>query len=152
MVRAFARDLPVVSRPFAGLAAEAGVSEERALAILADLRRRGVIRRFGATLKHYAVGYPANAMSVWRVAPAEEERVGRILSGSPAVTHCYSRPVRPGWPYNVFAMLHAATPEGCRAEAQRLARAAGFGPEDYRLLFTVQELKKERLWYGGESA
>lgn len=152
VVRAFTRDLPVVERPFARLAAEAGVSEERALSFLADFRRRGVIRRFGATLKHYAVGYPANAMSVWLVGPAEEERVARILSGSPAVTHCYSRPVRPGWPYNLFAMLHGATPEACRAEAERLAQAAGIPADRYRLLFTERELKKERLWYGGEGA
>lgn len=150
VVWAFEADLPVIPRPFASLGRQAGVSEERALAVLAALRRRGVIRRFGATLKHFSVGYPANAMTVWRVDPAAEKRVGRILAGSLLVTHCYARATRPEWPYNLFAMLHAASREGCRTEAARLATAAGVGEDRYRLLYTEREFKKERLRYGGK--
>lgn len=150
VVRAFEADLPVIPRPFAALGRQAGVSEERALGVLSALRRRGVIRRFGATLKHVVVGYPANAMSVWQVEQAQEEHVGRVLASSPWVSHCYARPTRPGWPYNLFAMLHAPSREACRAEAERLAEEAGVPGERCRLLFTERELKKERLWYGGE--
>lgn len=150
VVRAFATDLPVIPRPFAALGRQAGVSEDRALGILASLRRTGVMRRFGATLKHFAVGYPANAMSVWQVAPEDEERVGEVLAGSALVTHCYARSTRPEWPFNLFAMLHAPSREALEREAERLAAVAGVAPEQYRLLFTERELKKERLWYGGE--
>lgn len=150
VVRAFAADLPVIPRPFASLGRQAGVSEERALAVLAALRRRGVIRRFGATLKHFVVGYPVNAMSVWRVGPEDEERVGRVLAGSPLVTHCYARLTRPEWPYALFAMMHAPSREACQGEAARLAEAAKVPQEHYRLLYTEREFKKERMWYGGE--
>jgi DNA-binding Lrp family transcriptional regulator len=150
VIRAFEADLPVIPRPFASLGSQAGVSEERALGVLAALKQRGVIRRFGATLKHFVVGYPANAMTVWRVSPEEEERVGRVLAASPLVTHCYARPVRPGWPYNLFAMLHAQSRKAVQAEAGRLAAEAGVTADAYRLLFTEREFKKERLWYGGE--
>ncbi|MGE5554021.1 MAG: hypothetical protein ACM3XZ_08900 [Betaproteobacteria bacterium] len=150
VVRAFTADLPIIPRPFKPLGRKAGVSEERALLLLSSLRRRGVIRRFGATLKHFIVGYPANAMSVWRVKEADEERVGQILARSPWVSHCYARSTRPEWPYNLFAMLHAPTRIACREEAARLAAEAGVPTENYRLLFTEREFKKERLWYGGE--
>ncbi|MDI6870141.1 MAG: hypothetical protein QME79_02070 [Bacillota bacterium] len=150
VVRTFTVDLPVIPRPFASLGRQAGVSEERALTILSALRRKGVIRRFGATLKHFAVGYPANAMSVWQVEPEDEERVGRILAGSPWVTHCYARSTRAEWPYNLFAMLHAPSREACREEAARLGAEARVPEERYRLLFTEREFKKERMWYGGE--
>jgi DNA-binding Lrp family transcriptional regulator len=152
VVRAFTADLPLIPRPFRSLGRQAGVSEERALLILALLRRQGVIRRFGATLKHFVVGYPANALTVWRVTPADEERVGRVLAGSPRVSHCYARSTRPEWPYNLFAMLHAESRTALQEEAARLAAAAGLSGEDYRLLFTERELKKDRLWYGGERA
>lgn len=150
VIRAFEPDLPLISRPFAAAAEPAGLSGERALEILVALRRSGVIRRFGATLKHYAVGYPANAMSVWQVEPEDQDRVGRVLAGSPLVSHCYARPTPPGWPYALYAMIHAPSREECRAEAQRLAAEAGVSFERYRLLFTERELKKERMWYGGE--
>lgn len=152
VVKSFTADLPVIPRPFAALGREAGVTEDRALGVLAALRRTGVIRRFGATLKHFAVGFPANAMSVWQVAPEDEERVGGILAGSSLVTHCYARSTRPEWPFSLFAMLHAPNRQALAAEAARLAAAAGVTPEQYRLLFTERELKKERLWYGGERA
>ncbi|MGE5508816.1 MAG: hypothetical protein ACM3RP_10090 [Chitinophagales bacterium] len=152
IVRAFTPDLPLAPRPFAVRGAEAGFSEQETLDLVQRLRERGIIRRFGATLKHYAVGYPANAMTVWRVAPEDEERVGMILAGSPLITHCYARNTAPGWPYNLFGMMHAPTEEACREEAARLAAAAEVSSADYRLLYTRQELKKERLWYGGDRA
>lgn len=152
VVKAFTSDLPLEPRPFAVRGAEAGFSEEETLSLIHALLQRGVIRRFGATLKHYAVGYPANAMTAWRIPASEEERVGKLLAGSHLITHVYARPTAPGWPYPLFGMMHAPSVEACREEAARLAAAAGVDQDDYRLLFTRQELKKERFWYGGDQA
>ena len=44
-------DIPVVKRPFLEMAEKIGITEEEFLKVLNDLNDRGMIRRFGATLK-----------------------------------------------------------------------------------------------------
>ena len=43
-------DLPLDLRPFAVLAEKAGISEEEFVERVASLKKKGIIRRFGATL------------------------------------------------------------------------------------------------------
>jgi len=50
-------DLPVTHRPFALLAEQLGISETELLAEIRKLKDSGVIRRFGATLRHQEAGY-----------------------------------------------------------------------------------------------
>ena len=64
-----------------------GITEEQLLATLRSLSERGIIRRFGATLRHQRTGYTANAMAAWKV---EEDRIetvgphdGRLPAGVP---------------------------------------------------------------------
>ena len=56
-------DIPIVSRPYQALAAEIGIEEETLIETLRNLTDRGVIRRFGATLRHQKSGFQANAMT-----------------------------------------------------------------------------------------
>jgi hypothetical protein len=76
-------------------------------------------------LRHQSAGFTANGMSVWDVPDADVARVGAILDGFPDVSHAYERPRFPGWPYNVFGMIHAHTEDECRAVAARIAEAIG---------------------------
>jgi DNA-binding Lrp family transcriptional regulator len=149
LIRAMTEDLPLAPRPFRGVAEEVGESEDRLLARVDRLLKAGVIRRFGATLKHYAVGFHANAMVVWRVDQPRVSEVGKLFAGFDSVSHCYERNTYPSWPYNLYTMIHCRTREECFEVADRLALAAGVGPEDFELLFTKRELKKDRMRYGG---
>lgn len=149
LIRALSEDLPLAPRPFRDVAQEAGDSEEGVLERVKRLLDVGVIRRFGATLKHYAVGFQANAMVVWRVGAHRVSEVGRLFAGFDAVSHCYERNTYPSWPYNLYTMIHCRTREECFSVAERLAAAAGVGVEDFELLFTKRELKKDRMRYGG---
>lgn len=138
-------DLEASPRPFLAAAQRLDMSEEQLLAAIRRLMEQRIIRRFGATLKHYAVGYQANAMAVWSVPPERLEEVGALLAASPAVTHCYARRTYPGWPYNLYAMIHGRTEEDCLAVARDLAEKTGV--HQYDLLFTRAELKKIRMHY-----
>ena len=60
------RDLPVHPRPFALLAEKIGISEEVFVERVKRLKEKGVIRRFGATLRHQEAGFKANAMIAWK--------------------------------------------------------------------------------------
>ena len=133
-------DLPVTRRPFARLASEVGLTEQEVVDVIGDLARKGVLRRFGATLKHQNSGFAANVLVAWRVPQERIEEVGRMVASSPNVTHCYHRRPHQNFPYNLYSMFHAATEDQCRQMALEMAQKVGL--DDYALLFSTEELKK----------
>jgi DNA-binding Lrp family transcriptional regulator len=139
------RDLDIRDRPFLELAGQLGVSEEEFLAVLHGLVAKGYIRRFGATLRHQLSGYGANALVTWAVPTEEVRRVGQLLSRHQAVTHCYHREPAPGWPYNLYTMLHGKNPGEIELLAASLASEVGI--RDYEILFSDTELKKTTMRY-----
>jgi DNA-binding Lrp family transcriptional regulator len=138
-------DIPIVSRPYQVLAEAIDVSEETFLETLQRLTDRGVIRRFGATLRHQKSGFAANAMTAWQVDEARIEAVGEIMASFRAVSHCYRRDPADGWPYNLYTMIHGKSEEDCRETARQMSAASGV--ETYQLLFSRRELKKISMTY-----
>ena len=61
-------DIPITERPYLEIAKNLDISEETLLKTLSDLADKGVIRRFGATLRHQKSGFASNAMVAWKVA------------------------------------------------------------------------------------
>ncbi len=145
IVAAIQGDMPIVARPYAVLAQGAGITEAQFLACLKDLCDRGVVRRFGATIRHQASGFRANAMVAWQVDPKKADAVGEAFAGFSGVSHCYRRPTAPDWPYNLYTMLHAHDMDACQALAAQLAEKAGV--DTYKLLFSKRELKKTSMEY-----
>ncbi|MEW6328087.1 MAG: Lrp/AsnC family transcriptional regulator [Thermodesulfobacteriota bacterium] len=137
--------IPLAERPFQILAERAGLSEEDFLACVRNLCREGYIRRFGATLQHQISGYAANAMIAWYVEEEEIEKVGRTMASFSNVTHCYQRRTGPGWPYNIYTMVHGKTDGECHAVAQEIAEKTGV--TDYQILFSEKELKRSNIRY-----
>ena len=145
MIARLCGDLGAGLYPFRALAAELDLPEDDLLARIRGYQASGVLRRFGAILRHQTAGFTANGMSVWNVPDAEVERVGAVMTGFSEVSHCYERPRLPDWPYNVFGMIHGQTEEQCRAVAARMAEATGI--RDYDLLFSLREFKKSSMVY-----
>ena len=138
-------DLPLDARPFARMAEMAGMSEGEFIRTVNSLIERGVIRRFGATLRHQEAGFSANAMVAWIVPEERAEEVGRIMAGFREVSHCYQRVPRKTWPYNLYTMIHGDNREQCHKVAERIARKVGI--QDYALLFSEKEFKKTSMEY-----
>ncbi len=138
-------DIPVAQRPFLEMARQIGITEEQFLKILADLNDRGMIRRFGATLKHQKSGFKANAMVAWKVDEDKVETVGTIMSSFQEITHCYRRNPAPGWDYNMYTMVHASNEDACRELVKKISKAVG--QDHYTLLLSKKELKKTSMKY-----
>jgi DNA-binding Lrp family transcriptional regulator len=138
-------DIPVVQRPFKEMAEKIGITEEQFLTVLNDLNDRGMIRRFGATLKHQKSGFKANAMVAWNVPEDQVEKTGAIMAGFQEITHCYRRNPAPGWKYNLYTMVHATSEEECYEIVRQISDAVG--QDDYELLFSKKELKKTSMKY-----
>lgn len=120
IVRATQAGLPLTAEPYRAISAALGIAQEELLARLEAMLADGRIRRIGAVPNHYALGYTANAMSVWDVADEAVDELGAQVGALPFVSHCYRRPRRlPQWRFNLFAMVHG------RSRAETDARVAG---------------------------
>ncbi len=134
-------DLPDSLTPFADIAAEAGLSEEAVLELLRSLKREGVIRRFGASIKHQRAGWSSNAMVAWVVRGHDVEELGRRAAACDNVSHCYYRPSSaPDWPYELYTMVHGRSAEEVSRVVEELRQSLGL--EEHRALHSVRELKK----------
>jgi DNA-binding Lrp family transcriptional regulator len=145
LIRQIQGDLPITPTPFKPLAHQLGLEEEEFLERVHNLLRRGMIRRFGAILRHQKAGYQGNAMVVWKVPEDRIPQVGRAMISFPNVSHCYLRTPLPHWPYNIYTMVHGRGDADCRRAAKKIARATGL--KDYRLLFSRREHKKSSMRY-----
>ncbi len=132
--------IPFAPEPFNKVAEQLGITPEEVIAKIKDMQAKGVIRRFGASIGHRAIGITSNAMCTWDVPDERVEEVGAIMAGFPEVSHCYERPRYPDWPYNLFTMVHAYSHEECEKVAAQISKATGIG--EYSLLFSEREFKK----------
>jgi DNA-binding Lrp family transcriptional regulator len=153
LARLLQDDLPDTETPFAAIAyaLEAGGVEVDESWVLERTRAwadAGLVRRFGAAIRHTKTGFTANAMGVWDCADESEiERVGAIMASFAEVSHCYQRPRRPTWPHDLYTMIHGRSREECEATAERIKAATGVPPA--RLLYSVREFKKSSMRYFG---
>jgi DNA-binding Lrp family transcriptional regulator len=145
IIAAVQGDLPIVPCPYRDLAAQVGISEAAFMETLQQLCDRGVIRRFGATLRHQRSGFEANVMVAWVVDEDRIEEVGRKMAAFKQVSHCYRRDPNGDWPYNLYTMVHAVDRPTCREIARKMSASTGVG--DYALLFSQKELKKTSMTY-----
>ena len=146
VVRALQAGLPLVPRPYAQVADALEISQEELLGRLRAMLTDGRIRRIGAVPNHYALGYSANAMSVWDVADEAVSELGARVGALPFVTHCYRRPRRlPHWRYNLFAMVHGRSRAETQEEVRRIAEVLGDAARASDVLYSVRILKKTGL-------
>lgn len=139
-------DLPDSPTPYADIAAQAGCTEGEVLEFIARLKSEGIIRRFGATLRHQKAGYGHNAMVAWRVDdPDEALRVGEIMAARTEISHCYIRRTYPQWMYNVYTMIHGKNPGDTNRVVEELMRDTGIS--DNQTLASLKELKKTSMRY-----
>lgn len=146
IVRATQAGLALVAEPYRAIADAVGLPQEEVLARLRAMLEDGRIRRIGAVPNHYALGYTANAMTVWDVADDAVDELGARVGALAFVSHCYRRARRlPHWRYNLFAMVHgrsrADTAGSIAAIRNLLSRALRASD----VLYSTRILKKTGL-------
>ena len=145
IIASIQEDIPVTSRPYLEISKKLKISEETLLKTLKALCDRGVIRRFGATIRHQKSGFAANAMVAWIVDEERIEEVGEKMSFFKEVSHCYRRKPTDEWPYNLYTMVHANNEDTCREVVRTMSSETRV--ENYKLLFSRKELKKTSMKY-----
>ena len=125
LVNPWQRGLPLVSRPFAVIGREAGLSEEETLSRFARLRDQGVIDRIGPVFRPNAVG--ASLLAAMAVPPERLAAVAEFVSAQPGVNHNYEREHH----YNLWFVVTGTTQaqlqqtlfrieQACAVQARRL--------------------------------
>lgn len=137
--------LPLVADPWAWLAGELGLAVDDTLALLQRLQAEGAIRRIAAVPNHYRLGYRHNGMTVWDVDDTEIDRLGALIGAQPFVSHCYQRPRREGWPYNLFAMVHGRDASDIEAYRNQIRALLGSACRANEMLVSSRILKKTGL-------
>jgi siroheme decarboxylase len=144
-IRELQKDLEVTPRPFDTLAKNLGITVDELFKKAIEYETMGVMRRFAAILRHRDAGFAANGMIVWMVPEDKIDEVGYKLASFAQVSHCYRRPVYPDWPFNLFSMIHARTIEAAKKIAIELSNFVRIN--EYKILFSSREFKKERVKY-----
>ena len=137
--------LPLVADPWGWLAEQLGISSEYTLALLQRLQQDGAIRRIAAVPNHYRLGYRYNGMTVWDVDDARLAELGPLIGAQPFVSHCYRRPRRNGWRYNLFAMVHGHSAEDIAADRECIRQLLGSACHADDMLISSRILKKTGL-------
>ncbi len=146
IIAATAGGLPLAPEPFTAVAEWLGLDEGEVRRRLVAMQASGVIRRIAVAPNHYALGMTANGMSVWDVDDATVDDLGPRVGALDFVSHCYRRPrARPGWPYNLFAMLHGASREEVEAKRRVVSDLLGPACRSHDILYSTRILKKTGL-------
>src|SRR5690554_4841418 len=137
--------LPLVDNPWAWIGEQLGLDEQAVLDLLRQLQADGAIRRIAAVPNHYRLGYRHNGMTVWDVDDAHMGELGPLIGAQPFVSHCYRRPRREGWRYNLFAMVHGRNAGDIAADRQRIRELLGDACRADDMLVSSRILKKTGL-------
>ena len=137
--------LPTLRHPYRQLARELGLSEQALLDTLQQMLDRGSIRRIGVVPNHYALGYKHNLMIVWDIDDTRVDSLGETIGELEFVSHCYRRPRKTDWPYNLFVMVHGRTVEEVEEKITQVRRLVGTAYRSHTSLVSTRILKKTGL-------
>jgi DNA-binding Lrp family transcriptional regulator len=140
--------LPLDPKPYAAVAQGLGITEADVIDRLGRLVTDGTIRRLGVVVRHHELGYSANAMVVWALPDERVTELGERIGGLPFVTLSYRRPKRPGWPYNLFTMIHGRDRAAVLAQVDRIKDVCGLPSVNCAVLFSGRRFKQRGARYG----
>lgn len=137
--------LPLADDPWAWLAEQLGLDLCAVLGLLHRLHAAGVIRRIAAVPNHYALGYRHNGMTVWDIDDEKVDILGAAVGALPFVSHCYRRPRRRAWRYNLYAMVHGRSSEQIQQYREQIRNILGRANLADDMLVSSRILKKTGL-------
>ncbi|RKZ59114.1 MAG: Lrp/AsnC family transcriptional regulator [Gammaproteobacteria bacterium] len=101
----YQRDMSLSATPYADMAKQLGVSEEKILESISSLQDRGVISRVGPVFRPNRIG--VSTLAAMAIPEKDIECVARIISAFPEVNHNYQREHE----YNLWFVVTASSAE-----------------------------------------
>jgi DNA-binding Lrp family transcriptional regulator len=134
--------LPLIARPYDAWAQALGCAPATVLHTLQRWVAQGTLRRFGVVVRHHEVGFDQNAMTVFDVPDEQVDACGAALARQAGVTLCYQRSRAPGWPYNLYCMVHGRERAAVQAQIAQAIAQCGLADYPHNVLFSRQRFKQ----------
>lgn len=146
ILRMVQNNIPDSMTPYADIAKAVGTEEYFVLELLQHMKDDGVIRRFGASIKHQQTGWEHNAMVAWKIDDTLIDEAGEQAAQHPSISHCYHRPsTAEDWPYTLYTMIHGRNKGDCEKVIEQLKNKTVL--REYAILESIKELKKTSMKY-----
>ncbi len=153
LIGAIQNGLPLVPRPFAVIGADIGLAENEVIAGISSLLEQGIIKRMGVVVRHFELGYRANAMVVWNIPDYQVGELGQRIGSFDFVTLCYRRPrLLPDWRYNLFTMIHGRYRDEVLGLVAQLKEQCGLENVEHEVLFSRRRFKQCGAQYAANPA
>ncbi len=148
LIAAIQDGLEFTGKPFARIASQLGISEQKVLNRLQQMKDDGIIKRLGVVVRHRELGFKANAMVVWDIPDDRVTEVARRIASFECVTLCYQRPRRlPEWSYNLFSMIHGKDRDSVLARLDDLIELLDLHDIKHQPLFSTRRFKQRGARY-----
>lgn len=134
--------LPLVAQPFDVWADALHWPVPHVLATLQRWLDQRTLSRFGVVVRHHELGFTANAMTVFDVPEAEVDTYGQALAQMPGVTLAYRRERAPGWPFNLYCMVHGRDRHTVRQTVAHVVAQAQLDDKPQATLFSLRRFKQ----------
>lgn len=134
--------LPLIEHPFDAWADQLGQPVEAVLARLAQWLDTKTLSRFGVVVRHHELGFTANAMTVFDVCDSAVDACGEALARIPGITLAYQRARAPGWPFNLYCMVHGRDRDSVQATVDSAIAQAGLHDRPRATLFSLRRFKQ----------
>ncbi len=141
IVKILQDNFPLVKRPFAHVAKILNISEREVIERIKKLKKKGLIRKLSASVRHRMLGYKYNALVAWKVPENIVETVCKKFIELENLSHCYEREIVKGkWEYNIYTVIHGKTKEDVEKTIKHLEKITGL--KDYVILYSLKKNKK----------
>jgi len=135
------RGITLTAEPFNEIAVQLGITPKEVVIRLCNLKEKGVIRRFGASIKPNNVGFSANALVAWKVPENRVQEIGAYLSKYQEISHCYERKTVKGkWDYNIYTVIHGREREVVKRVVKKISDEIAIN--EYKILYSTRDLKR----------
>jgi DNA-binding Lrp family transcriptional regulator len=135
------KGIPLTPGPFDEIAFQLGITPKEVVARLCSLKEKGVIRRFGASIKPNNIGFSANALVAWIVPENRVQEIGAYLSSYQEISHCYERKTVKGiWDYNLYTVIHGREREVVQLMVKEISKKIAIS--EYKILYSTRDLKR----------
>ena len=135
------KGITLTTEPFNEIALQLGITPKEVVSRLCDLKEKGVIRRFGASVKPNIIGFSANALVAWKVPENRVQEIGAYLSKYQEISHCYERKTVKGrWDYNIYTVIHGREREVVQRMIKEISDEIAIN--EYKILYSTRDLKR----------
>lgn len=139
--------LALTERPYDAWAEALQWPREQVLATLQRWLRQGTLRRFGVVVRHHEAGFAHNAMTVFDIPDDAVDACGTALAAMRGVTLAYRRERAPGWPYNLYCMVHGRDRAAVQGAIDTAIARCGLDAHAHAVLFSRRRFKQAGASY-----